>query len=341
VTQDEIVFQIPDPEGAYDRVLLHHELERPRDLDFERVDGSWELRMPRPNADRLEYKLELVRDGHGEWVHDPTNPQTTPGVFGDKSVLELPEYSPPHWLEDEDAPPGRLQRLELRARGLRHPMEIHLWSSDGSDDEAELPLLVVHDGPEYAEYAALLRFLDHFVSTGELIGLRAALLQPIARDEHYSASAVYARALTQSILTQLGERVPTARRVGMGASLGGLALLHAHRTYPESFDALFLQSSSFFQPNLDAHESGFGRFRRITRFVSMVARGRDIAHPIPVTITCGTAEENFANNRALADALARQGYDIRFVANRDAHNWVGWRDTFDPHLLELLQRLGA
>ena len=35
-------------------------------------------------------------------------------------------------------------------------------------------------------------------------------------------------------------------RVGVGVSLGALAMLHAHRTQPPAFDALFLQSGSFF-----------------------------------------------------------------------------------------------
>lgn len=62
-------------------------------------------------------------------------------------------------------------------------------------------------------------------------------------------------------------------------------------------------------------------------------------HPIPVTMTCGTIEENLFNNRATRDALARQGYDVSLHENRDGHNWVGWRDTFDPHLIDLIGRI--
>ena len=87
----------------------------------------------------------------------------------------------------------------------------------------------------------------------------------------------------------------------------------------------------------DHHERGFVRFERIARFVGNVLAGRNGGEPIPVTITCGTVEENLANNRAVAAALAGQGYDVRLHINRDAHNWVAWRDTFDPHLVELLR----
>mgnify|MGYP006179840647 CR=1 FL=1 len=81
------------------------------------------------------------------------------------------------------------------------------------------------------------------------------------------------------------------------------------------------------------------RFGRIARSVGAILTTREWAHPVPVVITCGTIEENLANNRAVRRALERQGYDVRLVENRDGHNWVGWRDTFDPHLTELLREM--
>ena len=149
--------------------------------------------------------------------------------------------------------------------------------------------------------------------------------------ETYSASAAYARALAAEVAS-LG-----SRRVGLGSSLGGLALLHAHRLQPSSFDGLFLQSGSYFRPRFDKHESGFGRYARITRFVSSVLRSDGPEQPIPVALTCGTAEENLANNRELAAALDRQGYTSWLAEIRDAHNWTCWRDGFDPHLPALLE----
>jgi enterochelin esterase family protein len=124
----------------------------------------------------------------------------------------------------------------------------------------------------------------------------------------------------------------------MGASLGALAALHAHWRNPGLASGLFLQSGSFFRRRLDPQESGFGRFGRIARFVGEVHGGRGFEAPVPTTITCGTAEENLENNRALAGALLRRGWDITAVWNRDAHNWTAWRDAFHPHLAELLER---
>lgn len=308
---------------------------------FARRNGRWELRLPEPPLDRVEYLLELeARDGSSAIVLDPDNPLRAPGPFGDKSVLELPGYEAPDWLAAE-APVGSLERLVLPSRRLRAEVPGLLWQPVGVDAEQPLPLLVVHDGPEYAELSSLTRYLDVATARGELPPLRAALLAPIDRDETYSASARYGTAFVRDLVPALRATAPTTVLVGMGASLGALALLHVHRARPETFAGLFLQSGSFFQRRLDRWERGFPRFERIARFVRAVLRCESWQQPLPVTITCGTGEENLANNRELAAALERQGYPVDVVWNPDAHNWVAWRDVFHPHLARLVARAGG
>jgi enterochelin esterase family protein len=167
--------------------------------------------------------------------------------------------------------------------------------------------------------------------------LRAALLQPVDRNETYSASALYAGALVRELLPEIAKHAPHSRRIGMGASLGALAMLHAHRRHPKSFDGLLLQSGSFFRQRSDKQESRFGRYQRITRFVGTVLRASEPERTIPVAITCGTAEENRANNQMVAAALREQGYPSWAAEIRDAHTWTCWRDALDPHLPALIE----
>lgn len=304
---------------------------------------TWALRFPRPDADRMEYKLELVHaDGSSEILLDPFNPKQAPGPFGDKSVIELEGYELPWWLAVDDVAAGETREFQLPSRAVRGRVEGLLWSSAGSDPDEPLPILVVHDGPEYARLSHLTRLLDVLVSQGKVPTMRAALLHPQDRDEIYSASAAYSRALAHEILPRLAEMAPISHgrnaRVGMGASLGALALLHTHRRDPSTFGGLFLQSGSFFRQRFDKQEAHFRRFRRIARFVGQVLATDFWPHPIPIGMTCGTVEENLANNRATHDALVAQGYEISLYENRDAHNWTAWRDSFDPALVELLAK---
>jgi enterochelin esterase family protein len=338
---DEIRLTVADAVGGYRAVTLVHELHPPRELPFARRGARWELDFARPEADRLEYLLRVrYPDGREEWTTDPGNPLRAPGPFGDKSVLELPGYEPPAWVADDASPQGDLRELELATRVLKTSVPALLWSPAGLAPDASEPLLLVHDGPEFAKYSDLLRLFDHMVGAAEVPPFRAALLPPpLDRNETYSASRRYARAVAEDWAPALAEAAPHPGRVAaLGASLGALSFLHAHFAQPGLFAGLFLQSGSYFRRRLDAHESDFGRFDRIARFVSTVVGGRSGAERIPVTLTCGTAEENIHNNHVVAASLLKQGWDVHMVEHRDAHNWIAWRDALHPHLADLLLR---
>jgi enterochelin esterase family protein len=324
-----LTFRVADPDGRYAAVRLCSDLplsEAAR--SFERAGGEWVLRIADPPLTRLEYQLELEHAGGGrEIVRDPGNPQQAPGVFGEKSVRLLPGYRPPEWL-DGDRVAGEFTELAPRGRGLRANVQVRIWSPAGP---AAMPVLVAHDGHEYEALSRLIQFSAAKIAAGEVPPHRVALLQPGHRDEWYSGSALYARALVTDVLPALDARGP---RIAMGASLGGLALLHAHRLAP--FNGLFLQSGSFFVPRHDAQEARFPRYRRIVRVVRELHR--EAGEPVPVTMTCGAAEENLANNREMVRALVAQGFDAELHEVGDTHNYTAWRDAFDPYLTRLLAR---
>jgi enterochelin esterase-like enzyme len=192
-------------------------------------------------------------------------------------------------------------------------------------------LLVVLDGPEYQRQMRLLTLLRRFVERGDVRPHRAAFLVPEDRMETYSASARFARSLVETLEPWQG------KPVGLGASLGALALLHAHRVAPAAFDGLFLQSGSYFRRRSDPQESRLGRFGRIDRFVGTVLRGVGEPEPVPTTLTCALDEENYVNNAAVARALAEQGYPVEFHAARGGHDWPTWRRAVELHLPALLR----
>ena len=318
--------RLADPEGRYAAVRLCSDLPlREEERSFDRDGRDWVLRIEPPPVARLEYELELVDAAGGSAVVcDPGTPHRAPGAFGEQSVVLMPGYEPPAWLDGPTAP-GEVSELRLPARGVGGDVRVRMWSTGGG------PLLVAHDGPEYDALGGLTRYAGAVIAAGELPAFRVAMLAPGHRDEWYSGSALYARALTEYVLPALHPVAP----VGMGASLGALAMLHGHGRDP--FAGLFLQSGSFFVPRHDAHESRFPRYRRIVRVVRELHR--DAGRPAPVSLTCGIAEENLANNRLMAQALGAQGFDVALHVNPDMHNYTGWRDALHPHLTRLLARV--
>jgi enterochelin esterase family protein len=334
------MLRVADPEGRYSAVRLSSDLDLSEaERSFERSGGAWVLDLQPRDVQRLEYKLELERpDGGVEWALDPSNPHRAPGAFGEKSVLLLPGYEAPAWL-DAPAVDGRYDDFEVRGRGLGASVAVRVWSPAEAGDRP-LRLLVANDGPEYDALAQLTRYCAAMIAAERLPPFRVALLAPGERDQWYSASQVYGRVLAHDLIPAVRERFATVGGVvGMGASLGALAMLQAQRAFPRALGGLFLQSGSFFTLRHDRQESRFPRFGRIIRFVRAVERHPDYAMPVPVTLTVGAAEENAANNRAMATVLASQGYEVGLEEVPDMHNYTGWRDAFDPHLTRLLARV--
>ena len=338
-----LTLTLDDPEHRYRRVRLAAPkgLAAPT-LDYAHGDGAWRLDIPDPGVTRLEYELELEdADGHTETACDPGNPLHAPGAFGEKSVVLLDGYSPPAWLGAERTE-GLQAPLAIRSRALRRRVHGRLWSPAGTDDAEPLPLLVANDGPEYDELAGLTAYAAAMIAGGRLPPHRIALLEPAHRDEWYSASRAYARALCTEIVPELTSTVATAGRpAAAGASLGALAMLHAQRRHPGVLGALFLQSGSYFAPRFDAHEDRFPRYRRVVAFTGQALRAGRHEDPVPAALTCGTREENIENNRLMAKALALQGYPVRLYEVADLHNFTAWRDALDPCLTELLQEAWA
>ena len=346
----DVWFRLRLPDDGVRAVHLCQQIARPRvgpSLQRRPRTPLWEARVDRPPVDRLEYQYELeYADGTRELTIDPHNHLRAAGPFGDRSVIEFPGYRPPAWLNEGQVSQGRSCSVMFSSDLLGARIKIGLWEAPDLDSEDEVPLLIAHDGLEYDRYSSLLTYVAAMVASGRLAPLRVALLPPVDRNEHYGASALYARALAREIVPVLDWLAPQPKshrrrrswRVGAGASLGALAMLHAQRLHPRIFGGLFLQSGSFFQSRSDRQESSFANFDRISAFVSGVIGESSWRHPIPVTMTCGTIEENLANNLAVRDALHRQGYKVCFAEHRDGHNWVSWRDAFDPHLAELLRR---
>lgn len=340
IGRGSVTFQLPDPHARLRGVRLQQEVRVPGDqLNFRYRQGVWRLRLSRPAVDRMEYLFELRhRNDDRQTMPDPANPRRAPGAFGEKSVIEFPEYRPPRWLEWPRTD-GDYAELRVYARALEAEITGQLWTPAGLTGPA--PLLVAHDGPEYASLGGLQAYLAALIGAGELPPIRLALLSPGDRNNWYAANPGYAQALAEDVLPALAEQAPHTIRVGAGASLGGLAMLHAHRSAPGEFGALFLQSGSFFTPELDPQERRFPRFDEVTGFVAGVVQASADPAPVPVAMTCGGLEENLANNRAMADTLRALGYAVTFREVADVHNFTAWRDAFDPSLTELLRQVCA
>jgi len=345
VSGSQVVFRLADATHGLESVRLFQEVSWPREgPELERVAAGFEVVFPRPPVNRMEYLFQLQhRQGGSSLVPDPANALRAPGPFGEKSVIEFPEYRTPDWTKVAVFPRGQVDQFEIPCPILGAAMPCRLWSSAGRQAAEPLPLLVALDGLEYDQYCGLTQMLDLMVTQGELPPMRAALLHPVRRDRDYAASIDFSRSLAEEVLPHLDGLVAVPddkrQRVGMGASLGGLAMLFAQWSYPELLGGLFLQSASVFNHHYFAGDLDFEPMERICNFTERVHTAAGAPSPCAAVLTCGVVEETLLANTAMAASLQRLGYAASLQRLPDAHNWVAWRDAFQPHLVDLLRRL--
>lgn len=327
-------FTTDDPEVTGVRLDLDRAIVGKR--AFVADDAGWVLKLPRPPVQRFEYRIRVRRGDAEESVLDPDNPVSTLGAFGDRSVMEMPGYARPWWL-GVDAPEGNYAAMTVAGETL-DDVPVTIWSPAGSQARDPLPLVVVHDGPEYDLFSSLSRYSSVLIQERVLPPHRLALAHPVLRDAWYSGSPAYLRTIAAAGLARIdAEYAVRAPIVVMGASLGGLTALLVGMVDGPPVGAVFAQSGSFFHPTLDPQESGFRYFDRISEQVRQILHAPRTSRPLRIGLTCGAHEENAANNRQMAAALDHAGHSVTYTELPDLHNFIAWRDALDPHLTDVLR----
>ena len=310
---------------------------------FTRERTQWWLRMPRPPVDRMEYLFEVEdANGHRSTITDPANPLRAPGAFGDKSVLEFPDYRAPAWLDAAGVPgvderPRRRrsaarQRAHRRAVGTRRSGRRRARSAAGRARRARVR--------RARRLHRLPRGHDRRRARCRRSARRCS--RPGERNDWYSANPAYAQ---HARVATCCPRCPRQRaRIGVGVSLGALAMLHAHRTQPPGASTACSCSRAASSPRTWTRRSpGSAGSRAVTEFVDVGARSDD-ADAAPGARRCSPA----ASPRRTSPTTS--GWPLRCAGSatrrpmhtvRDAHNYTAWRDALHPHLTGLINDGGG
>lgn len=337
VIEQQLVFTLPDPGRDFVHVALECDDAIAGHRRFRRTATGWMLAVPRPDLARLEYRLVVTtRGGVTDVVCDPGNPERVQTAFGERSVALMPGYQRPGWLDVEHGPGERHEREYPDAR-LEAPIPITVWHPEGLPASEPAPLLVVNDGPEYADLAGLVDYAAAMIADSTLPPFRVALMQPVFRDEWYAGNPDYIGVVLDAVDDIRADFATRDGVVAVGASLGGLCALLLALSGEGVFSGAFSQSGSFFDPGLDAQESSYPHFERVAGAVALIRAEASAVAPLLVGLTCGALEENRANNVAMRDALTAAGHTVDYRDVPDLHNYTAWRDSLHPALTDLLR----
>ncbi|WP_428263366.1 alpha/beta hydrolase-fold protein [Haliangium sp.] len=318
--------------GDAEAVRLRHWIYGlPTAQPFHRVPGTdlWYFLLDLPPGSRVEYKLEIERGDHNEWICDPLNPTLAHDPFGANSVCQATGYVRPLWSEPRaDARRGTLEELELTDTPFGDTRRVSVYLPARFRPTRRYQLLIVHDGGDYLEFASLLTVLDNLIDDLEVAPLIVALTYPDERLVEYPNYEPHCRFLSEQLVPTLEARYPLITTPGarglMGASFGAVASLATAWRYPGRFGNLLLQSGSFAFTDIGTHNRG-PAFDPVVEFVNAFrqAPGRPAEH---VFVSCGAYESLIYENRTMVPLLQSTGMSVRYAEAPDGHNWENWRD---------------
>jgi enterochelin esterase-like enzyme len=319
--------------GEADEVnLVQRVVELPERMPMRRVDGTdlWYLVLELPEGSRVEYRIEVVRGGQHEQLNDPLNPRLAHSPVGSTSVCFAHGYETPEWTQpDPEARQGELADLVVGSRALGRDCPVTLYLPARFRRTASYPLLVVHDGGDFLQYAAAKVVLDNLIHRLDVAETVVAFLHPEERLTEYADSPAHARFVTDELLPRLETELPlVAQRAGrclLGSSFGAVASLSTAVRSPATYGSLVLMSGSFVFTDIGADHGGGPVFDPVVRFVNGYrARPEHVADR--VFVSCGVYEPLIIRSRSMVPTFEAAGMTVRYVEARDGHSWENWRD---------------
>lgn len=301
---------------------------------FSALNGHdlWWLTLPLPNGARLEYKLEVQRDHHAEWVNDPLNPITTTNPFGTNSVCRGYGYRVPDFAEIHEGTPNGSFEDQWISSKLGGERKVTVYLPAGFDRGRRYPLVFVHDGGDYLTYGSMALVLDNLIHWNVIPPVIAAFSWPGDRLHEYAANPSHADFVVEEALPAIEKAYPISdQRMVMGASLGAVAALHTAWKHMGAFNGLLLQSGTF------AQTPGWGSAQAILGPVADLLHHLEPSQlPREVFLSCGTYERMIGENRYMAQRLQKAGLKVKYSESRDGHTWEAWRDRLSEGLTWLL-----
>ena len=220
-------------------------------------------------------------------------------------------------------------RFEWNSVRLGNRRRCWLWRPA----EADLPLVVVLDGQNWAISMSLLPVLEQQTRQGDLPAAAWLMIDAIddaTRSRELACNADFWIAVEEELLPLAKKIAPftndPALTVVAGQSYGGLAALYAGLYWPQRFGCVLTQSGSFWWPNMkfmthyearEQHEKGY--------LIQQVSRQPN-AVPLRIFQEAGLLEQDILFvNQQMRQALLEAGHNVHYRSYHGGHDLLCWR----------------
>jgi len=320
--------------GVADAVTVRHWLDVFEGIPpFTSIGGDemWMTSFDLEPDARVEYKIAVHRHGRQRLRLDALNPHRAANPWGANSELRGAAYQPPPWtVRRPGMARGTVTRHDFESAVFDEERSFHMYTPFKGQPDT---VIVVHDGDDYLQYAGLAKVLDNLIHDGEIPPVAALLIDSGDRFGEYRGAARHATHLIEEVLPAARAFTGATSFIAMGASLGGVASLHAAWSHPGTFAGLVLQA-----PSLVSALGPFGRgavFEPVVRFMRRFQAAPG-ALPARVHISCGRYDGLINEARRSCDFLQHAGVNVAIAEVAAGHDWSAWRDTLRPALRHVL-----
>ncbi len=319
--------------GQADEVhVMHRIVNQPQRVPMKRLQQTslWWVTIELPEGSRVEYQISRRLGDDTEQFNDPLNPHVAHSPVGSSSVCYAAGYNIPDWIHhDPDTRPGELHTVEFHSKALRRNTATRVYLPARYRASSAYPLLIVHDGDDYLNYASMRTVLDNLIDRLDMAETIVAFTNSTDRLREYPNNAAHARHLSAELLPYLSQRLPLIDRPQarclMGASFGAVASLSAAYRKPDLAGSLLLQSGSFVFTDIGDDHGGGEAFDPVVKFMNRY-RGDPRKVADQMFISCGVYEPLIVHNRSMVPVFETTGATVRYVEARDGHSWENWRD---------------
>ena len=289
-----------------------------------------------PHGSRLEYKLEVTDSFGTRLIEDPLNlARRKPSLRRQLGVrgarLRHAGRGP---SSATTCPRGSIHDvgLESAALGRQTTTSVYLPAGyHGRAGRSAIPLVIVHDGPDYLRFAAASTVIDNLMHGGVLPAVVVAFVHPGERLVEYADDVRHHEYLTDELLPQLERRVPAGGEPGH-------ALPRRRQLRRRGVAVRRRLRARDVRPPVAAVRLVRRRRRRLLAATGgAVAAGQAVRPPLPRQPD-GGRRTHLRHVRSVRVADLREPWrssrcsatracDVRFDESLDGHNWESWRDS--------------
>lgn len=197
--------------------------------------------------------------------------------MGDSSVCWSAGFQVSPWVPpDPEVRTGEMIELDLVSGAQRRTNRVRVYLPARLRSTGAYPLLIVHDGSDFVEYAEMRTVLDNLIHRLDMVETVLAFIDPVDRLTEYPNQAVHARMLVEELVPRLERELPIATqpsgRCLMGSSSGAIAAFSTAVRYPRAFGSVLVQSASLVFTDIGVDHGGGPAFDPVVRFVNAYRR---------------------------------------------------------------------